>query len=355
MDDARFDELLRLWQDGEASADELRELEEALRADPRRRRDLVASVMVDVDLHARFAASKGSAAAPAPRPRRAYLDVAAGFLLLAASAAAVGLFLRRGEEPDYQVASGRLVPVADRAFEVDASGPARVVFRDGARVDLEPGSVAVPADPFELRRGRGTFTGRIRVHTPAGTVTAQGGAFVLDLRPLDVVERPELVVEVKAESVRAEAWGLRTTLLVGEKRSFGPKKSALELARRLEGVRLTLADALERARVLQPGGIPISAALDEEDGKVVFGVDVWAQGRIRELDIDARTGDLIDSDWEDEERAPSIDALALTGAVARALESAPGGRAVSAEFEKGRIEVKILADGVVRETKLEAK
>lgn len=99
----RFEDLLRAWQDGDATADELRELEGLLRGDPARRRRLADAVLVESALYGKFARE----AAPAAPRRRRWLELAAAGLLVAASAVAVGRLMlveRPAPAPVYAVA-----------------------------------------------------------------------------------------------------------------------------------------------------------------------------------------------------------------------------------------------------------
>lgn len=359
MNADRFEDLLRVWQDGEATADELRELEAALRSDPRLRRELVGSVLLEAGLYGRYAAA---AAQAGPRfSRRRLLDAAAALLVVGVSALALGLLLRGDDEPRYRVVSGKVSTRDDGAFEVGADGPAVIVLKRGTRLDLAPASVGRAGESdFELLEGGARFDGSIRVQTPGGSVVAGGGSFSIRLRPLEtLIERPELTVSVESESVRVDAWGLRTTLLAGESRVFGPTRTALELAKLLEGATLTLPEILERARAVA-SGVAISASLEDENGKASYSVEFAVDRRVRELGLDPKTGAVVDdeTDDSDESRLAAEIGFPLQEAILAALRAVPG-RAVSAEFEreKGRTlaEVKILADGVLHEVKLDAR
>lgn len=220
MSDAeRFDELLRAWQDGDATAVELAELHAGLEADPTLRRRLVESVLVESALYGRFARQQA-----APGRRWKTLELAAAALLVLASGIAVGR-LWLGEKP----------PV----------------------------------------------------------------------RP------PELVVSVSPVKKNPKNW------------------SPL-----LDRASLNLAEAVERALAATKGGTPIEAELEEDDGKAVYTVRIAKDGEVRELEIDAADGKVLENDPEgvDASRLAKAEGPGLLEAVARALASLPG-RVVKAERE----------------------
>lgn len=77
---SRFEELLQRWQEGEASAEELAELEEILLSDARYRRALVSTLRVEAALDR----------APVPvRARRRWLEAAAAILIVGITAIAL--------------------------------------------------------------------------------------------------------------------------------------------------------------------------------------------------------------------------------------------------------------------------
>jgi uncharacterized membrane protein YkoI len=126
----------------------------------------------------------------------------------------------------------------------------------------------------------------------------------------------------------------------------------------LKGNVLTLGDAIDRALAIVPG-VPIQAALEEEEGRTVYAVDVATGRTVRELSFDARTGELVedDTDEDDESKLAAAVKVPLKAAILRALAEHPG-RAVEAEIElkggKARSEVKVFRAGKLREIKSDA-
>jgi uncharacterized membrane protein YkoI len=239
----RFDELLRLWQDGDASAEELGELDGLLRGDPALRRRLVESTLVESALYSRFARQ----AAPAPVRRRRTLELAAAGLLLAVSAVAV------------------------------------------ARLLL--------------------------IESP----------------------RPRWVETVTVSSGR---------------------DASTDWARLLNRAPLSLAEAVERALAAANGGTPIEAALEEDDGKVVYTVRVARDGEVREVEIDATDGRVRENEAEgvDASQRAAAPGISLADGIAKALARMPG-RAVKAERERkgdgAELDIEIWSLGKLYEVKLE--
>lgn len=355
MEADRFEDLLRAWQDGDASAAELAELEAALREDSSRGRALVEVALLEAQLYAFYGAQAGArpsgeAASESPaasRPKRRWAEVAAAAVLLAVSAVGVGRLLGRSGE----VREGQAV--AARGAE-----PLRLRFREGAEAALDPGSTGRGlAGGFELTGGRGRF--RVpdgmpfRVVTPAGTVEAAGAEFDIALRPLPGEGRPELVVAVGAGRVQVEAWGFREVVPAGRSEAFGPPSAAgVSFARLLERAALTLAGAVERA-----GGRARSAKLEDDEGRAVYAVEVVREGRLFEVEFDARTGERLEEEPEGEGGPVAAARLSLGEAIGRALAELPG-RAVGAEFRsEGGLTVaavRVLYAGRVREIEVDA-
>jgi uncharacterized membrane protein YkoI len=256
MDRARFEDLLRLWQDGEASPEELRELDELLRRDPSLGRELVTSVLLEVNLYRRYAVQ--GAAAKAPSRRRVW-EAAAAVLVLAVSAFLVGRVLWMKE--DSTAAAPSVAPVK-------------------------------PATPPAPRR-----------RTPA------------------------------------------------------PTPSVATLVRLLDQSPFSLGQALERASRLD-AGVPVNAEIEEEKGSVRLSVTMAAGTRLREIEFDAKTLEVIDEEDEDEDLSGLATALKvpLKTAMEKALEVVPGRVAeVEAEAKGGRvwIEVKVLIDNELREVRID--
>jgi uncharacterized membrane protein YkoI len=361
MTPARFDELLKAWHEGRATREELAEFEALLRGDARFRRELVQSVLLDVHLYRRYA----GAAKARPRRRRRIWEAAAALLIVSLSAVAVVQLLLKTANT-YAVLEGELASGAREVKEgdlVEARSPATIrLGTHASHVRLSAGSAGrVRKGGFEILRGGGTFAFRdtLRLFTPAGTVEALG-EFTAELLPLDGESRPELAVAVTAGSAEVEAWETRDALRAGEGRTFGPPVSAgmPNYYVLLKGNVLTLGDAIDRALAIVPG-VPIQAALEEEEGRTVYAVDVATGRTVRELSFDARTGELVedDTDEDDESKLAAAVKVPLKAAILRALAEHPG-RAVEAEIElkggKARSEVKVFRAGKLREIKSDA-
>jgi uncharacterized membrane protein YkoI len=254
-DPGRFDELLRLWTDGEASPAELQEFGAALRENPERRRELVRSVMVEVNLYGRYAASAG-AGATRPKGRTRAWEVAAAALVLALSAFLLGrLFLMK--KPDQTA----------------------VVKPEGA-----PALPKIPPLP-----------------APA-------------------VER---------------------------------------LLRLLDRATLSLPQAVDIATQSWPG-VPVKAELGEDDGKVLWTVVLAFERKVREVEIDATSGRILEAQEEKGDGSAVAAALKvpLRTTVEKALAALPGRPVeVDAELKKGRlvVEVMILVDGELREVRVDGE
>lgn len=239
----RFDDLLRAWQDGDATADELRALEAQLQADPSLRRRLVDAVLVESALYGRFAREQAPAA-PARRWRA--LEAAAALLLFAVTTLAVGRLLLSEKRP---------APVA------------------------------------------------------------------------------ELVVAVTA------------------------KGSAKDWDKSLERVTLGLAEAVDLALAATKGGTPIAAALEDEEGKAVYAVRIAKDGELREIEIDAASGKVLDDEPQgvDATRLAAAEGPGLLEGIATALARLPG-RAVKAERElKGGVDVEVWSLGKLYDVKVDRK
>lgn len=121
-------ESIRRYQAGEATADEVRRLEESLRSDPRHRADFLAYARLDAALTA-AARRQAGAARPAtpPGPRAGWRSwrpataAAAGLLAGVFSASMAWAFAAAQVEP----APERIVSILDEGFEDDAFQPGR--------------------------------------------------------------------------------------------------------------------------------------------------------------------------------------------------------------------------------------
>ncbi len=386
MDAARFDDLLRAWQDGEASDAQLQELEAFLRSDPRFRRELVNSVLLEVNLYGRSAKAGAGAAttvARSPLRRRKFLELAAAAIVLGVSAIAVGRLLTRTEAPAHRVLSGDVqsdgAPAAqlveDKSFEVRGLLPAVIQLKDGSRIELSAASAGVLRGEgqgarlrFELTWGFGKFSVAsgarpLRVTTPAGEVWASDADFSLELRPLvrRFQEPPKkLGLAVSKGIIEVEAWGVRETLQRGQGKVYAPPlpPSARNFANLLSTAAFPLSGAIDRALQAAPG-VPVKALIESDEGRTVYSVSVYRDGKIREMDFDVKTGDKVDDETETEDLAAVTAALKMTlqDAIDKALRAVPG-RAVEAEWENedGRVhaEIRILTDAGLREVEVDA-
>jgi uncharacterized membrane protein YkoI len=378
MRPAALDELLRLWQDGEASAGELRELESLLRSDPAHRRALVGSVLIEVDLYGRYAKSTGQEKAarstsfpPVRKMRR--LEALAAVLIVGISAFAIGRLLQVPETPSHRVVAGEVwaggaavgsVPEGE-AFEVRGEAPASLRLKDGSEAVLLPGSAgairggARPA--FELARGSATFTvGPFRVETPTASISTGGGEFSVGLGK---EKPPSLGVSVTTGVVRVDYAGAQCFLGAGESCAFkalvGPAAAGPPDAQKLvDAAAFSLAEAVDKALAAAPG-VAVSVVLENDDGRIAFSVVLAGEGDVREIGLDAKTGAVFEDETENRDASEVVAAakIPLGAAIRKALARVPG-RAVEAELERrgGRAlaEVEILSDGTILEVTVDA-
>jgi len=89
-------------------------------------------------------------------------------------------------------------------------------------------------------------------------------------------------------------------------------------------------------------------------------VDVSFEGKVREIDLDVKTGSVVEDDTNDEDRSRLAAALRipLKEAIAKSLEAVPG-RAIEAEAElkngRPRFEIRILTSDGLREVKVDGE
>ena len=382
MDFTRFEELLKGWQDGEASPEDLREFEALLQSDPIYRKELVHSVLLEAGLHRRYAAAKAAEVeVPAARPlwRKRSWEAAAALIVMAVSLFAVGRLLFRNEAPAHRVLSGEIWTLGapanvlreGQSFEVRGLAPATVHLKDGTKAILDAGSAgSIPAEgaSFELRKGSASFAvdHSFRLTTPVGSASTPDGQFWILLRPStrklpkELARRPELVVETTRGSIDVDAWDTRASVGAGQRRIFAAPLPAggTDYARLLEGTTLTLSAAIARATAAGPG-IPVHAELEEEDGRIAYSIGLAVDAKVRELTLDPKSGKVLDVEIDDEDRSPVAArvTMSLQALLDKVLESVPG-RAVEAELElKGgrlRAEIKILGPDGLKEYKADA-
>ncbi len=232
MDARRFDELLQRWQDGDAATAELEELASLLRQDPLRRRELVTSIRLELNLHRKYAPAK------APARRRRWELVAAA-LVLALSAFLVGRLLLMRQEPVQRqlVLPPKPVPIGlIRAIELAMESGAGVPVK--AEVEREDGSSV-----YSIKLAVGNRTREVE----------------LDLTPGRILED-----EVEAGDRSAAAAALKVPLTA----------------------------AIEKALEAVPGR-PVQAEAEIEGGKIVVDVRIIAGSAVRKIVVDGDSGQII--------------------------------------------------------------
>src|SRR5579883_861771 len=115
---------------------------------------------------------------------------------------------------------------------------------------------------------------------------------------------------------------------------------------------LTLAEAVTKATAIAKQGTVVEAELEEEDGKVIYSISFAQGNKVFEVNLDAKTGEQVGTETENEDASAKAQALkiTMTSAIEAALQKKPG-LAYNAEVEleegKPEVEVKILSDGKV--------
>ncbi len=169
-------------------------------------------------------------------------------------------------------------------------------------------------------------------------------------------------MSASAGSAQVECAGARHVLRADESRTFGPPPEPVpagppKYRKLIAGASFTLAEAVEKALALAPGAA-VHAALEEDEGRILFTVSVVREKKLREIDLDAKTGAVVEDETEglDESklRAPGTP---LGELIRKALDRVPG-LAVEAEVERegGRTlaEVKVVGGGKLFEVTLDA-
>jgi uncharacterized membrane protein YkoI len=350
--------LIHRHLEGLLTADEAKELSEAVRADPAVRGLLARMAFDHVALREALRPvviePERRAAGPAAAWRMPRWPLAAAAAFLIVSLGAV-LFLREGTPPFGKVLAGR-VTVEGRETDRVAAG-ARVIvageaaalvrFRDGSTIQLCPGSAAVlkgtTENPvLELEQGSASVTacgaGEIRLTSAAGSVGTRRGSFVGVLQ-----SDKEMLVTVTEGVVTVIEHGESVTLNAGQNRSL----HALPM--------MTLAEAIARAEVLQPG-IAIEAALNDEGGS--YTVEIALERGTVKVRVDARTGRELHRSPDNDGGSEGVREmkLSLRRAVELALEAVPG-RAIEADAEEEDLqyEVKIQAGGQIWEVEVDGR
>ena len=235
MDARRFDELLQRWEDGDAGTAEVAELASLLRENPLRRRELVTSIRLELNLHRKYAPAK--AAAPARRRR---WEAVAAALVLALSAFLVGrlLLMRPPATPQGHVAlPPKPGPIGLlRAIDLAVSSGAGVPVK--AEVEREDGSSV-----YSIQLALGDRTREVELDLSSGRVLED------EVEPGD--------------------------------------KSAL-----IAALKVPLTVAIEKALEAVPGR-PVEAEAEFEGGKVVIEVSIIAGSAVRKIVVDGGSGQII--------------------------------------------------------------
>lgn len=243
----RFEVLLDRFQGGEATPEELAELEALLRAHPEKRRILVERLLLEVQLYKAFNGIAPVQPAPATPVRLGWfvpIGSAAAVLLLALSAWLIFYpYLGTRAGPASVIESGQVRAgnatvsriASDVPFFVEGTDVAVVRLSDGSRAELDPATEAVvhtragAARPIvKLVQGGGKFTvpsgqGQFRVETPLGTVAVLGTEFKVKIgtrKDATGKETPSLAVAVLSGKVEVQSGGKAHVLAAGSNRVF---------------------------------------------------------------------------------------------------------------------------------------
>ena len=240
MDTAPFESLIDRYQSGEATMDELDELDRQLRADAGKRRILIERTLLEVQLRKFF---NGLAPTPQRRPasadwrRRGRWWMIAIALVLAALGVYLVVSLRGMVGPGATVESG-IVRVNGAAtaivstqtpFEIGGQIPAVLRLPDGAHAELDTGTRAVlhagsRQRRIEVTRGGGKFAvapgqAPLRIETPIGMAVAELAQFTARLSTAANGGTTWTVV-VNAGTVEVQAGGETQVLAAGQQRVF---------------------------------------------------------------------------------------------------------------------------------------
>jgi ferric-dicitrate binding protein FerR (iron transport regulator) len=243
----RFEMLLDRFQGGEATPEELAELEALLRTHPDKRRILVERVLLEVQLYKAFNGIAPVQQGPASPVRLGWfvpVGSAAAVLLLALSAWLIFYpYLGTRAGPVSVIESGQVRAgnaavsriASDVPFVVEGTEVAVVRLSDGSRAELDPATEAIvhtragAARPVvELAQGGGKFSvppgqGQFRVETPLGTVAVLGTEFTVRIgtqKNAAGKETPALLVAVHSGKVEVHSGGKAHLLAAGGNRVF---------------------------------------------------------------------------------------------------------------------------------------
>lgn len=133
-----------------------------------------------------------------------------------------------------------------------------------------------------------------------------------------------------------------------------------DYAKLLQDANLSLAEAIAKAAKEVPGGTPLSAYMEENDGKPRFFVFVAKDTKTVEIALDLKDGTVIRKETlnDDDSKVVGAVKISLTKAIENALLKVPG-KAVYADFDlddKGpaEAEVDVFAAGKVTKVHLNA-
>lgn len=119
-----------------------------------------------------------------------------------------------------------------------------------------------------------------------------------------------------------------------------------------------LQEAITRAAKEVKDGVPVLVEIENEDGRIIYSIEFAQGNKIHEVNLDAKTGELVKKDTENEDKSGIAKActFSLTKAIEIALQKVSG-VAFEADAEvadgKGRIDVKILHEGKVKKVILD--
>lgn len=121
-----------------------------------------------------------------------------------------------------------------------------------------------------------------------------------------------------------------------------------------------LSEALAKAAKSAEGATAVLAEIEEEDGRTIYSLEFSQGDKLLEIDLDAKTGELVKKEIESEDKSAAAKAckVTLAKAIETALQKQPG-LAFSAEarieLEKPEIEVQIVSDGKVFKVEIDGE
>ncbi len=256
-DPGRFDELLRLWQDGEALPSDLKELGEALQGSPERRKELVRSVLLEVNLYGRYATSAGKQATR-PKTRSRFWEVAAAALVLAISAFLVARLYLLPKQEQIAAPAPKPPPKLPKFFPPDVERQVRLLDRA----------------TFSLAQAVGrALDGREGMAIKAELEEEKGVA-----KYSVVLALGKVLKEVEIDAVSGQLLGVQND-------NEDDPALAAEL-------KIPLGEAIQKALAAVPGRA-VEADLEREDGRVRIEVTIVTEAGLREVLLDPATGEIL--------------------------------------------------------------